>query len=179
MGKQKNKGKANIFKRYQKFNAGDILSDSVDILFRYNIKKLCYDYISSSNFELTGYTVDEFMTSKPEWLIEQYHPDDKTAFGELFLSCQNNTFEEDKITRQYRFRHKAGHYIWIDEHARIIRNTKGVVIAVSGCARDITEHKILHQKLKAIADNYKNLYHNSQVPLYRTRISDGKIRLSP
>ncbi len=50
-------------------------------------------------------------------------------------------------------------------------NFTGTVHAVN----DITEHREIQEALRASEETYRNLFHNAQVGLYRTRIEDGKI----
>ncbi len=44
-----------------------------------------------------------------------------------------------------------------------------------GIFEDITEKKIAKKKLEESEETYRNIFHNAQVGLFRTRISDGKI----
>jgi len=51
----------------------------------------------------------------------------------------------------------------------------GTMVGVYGIYRDITERKRAEEKIKESEETYRNLFHNAQVGLFRTRISDGKI----
>ena len=46
---------------------------------------------------------------------------------------------------------------------------------IMGLCRDISERKKAEQALKNSEETYRNLFHNAQVGLFRTRIEDGKI----
>jgi diguanylate cyclase (GGDEF)-like protein/PAS domain S-box-containing protein len=52
---------------------------------------------------------------------------------------------------------------------------KGDLQKVIHIAKDITERKQAEEKIKESEETYRNLFHNAQVGLFRTRISDGKI----
>jgi PAS domain S-box-containing protein len=56
-----------------------------------------------------------------------------------------------------------------------ITGANGQIEAIVGNVRDITEIKLLQQQLQSALDNYKDLYNNARVALYRTRINDGKM----
>lgn len=56
-----------------------------------------------------------------------------------------------------------------------IKNSSGDIFAVSVVYRDITDKMVLQKKVEEMAENYKNLYNNALIPLYRTRLSDGKL----
>ncbi len=47
------------------------------------------------------------------------------------------------------------------------------VISTIGALIDITEHKMAAQTLKQSEETYRNVFHNAQVGLFRTRIQDG------
>ena len=139
------------------FSIKEVLEEVADVLFRYNFQTLAYDYISDSIFDIAGYTPNEIMASDPEWLTEKMHPDDRPAFLELFLACKNNTLKEDTFTRKFRSRHKDGHYLWISEQGRVIRDDNGSIIAIIGCSRDIGEQKRLLEELAASREWFKQI----------------------
>lgn len=51
----------------------------------------------------------------------------------------------------------------------------GEVFSVSVVYRDVTEQKKLERELTESKQKYQELYDQAQIPLYRTRISDGKL----
>lgn len=56
-----------------------------------------------------------------------------------------------------------------------IRYPEGEIFAVGVISRDITEQKQLQQQLEESEQKYRQLYIESPISLFRTRISDGKI----
>jgi PAS domain S-box-containing protein len=56
-----------------------------------------------------------------------------------------------------------------------IRDSRGELFAVSLVCRDLTEQKKLEQELMEREAKYRDLYNQSPVCLYRTRIEDGKL----
>lgn len=56
-----------------------------------------------------------------------------------------------------------------------VHDEKGRMFAVSVIYRDITEQKNLAQKLARSEQEYKELYNQAQVALFRSRLSDGKL----
>ncbi|MBT7085487.1 MAG: PAS domain S-box protein [Desulfobacterales bacterium] len=58
---------------------------------------------------------------------------------------------------------------WYEEHVNPI--PEGILVIIT----DITDRKLIEEKLKKSQEKYKNLFNNAQVGLYRSRISDGKL----
>ena len=56
-----------------------------------------------------------------------------------------------------------------------VHDEKGRIVAVCVIYRDITEHKKLAQKLVHSEQEYKELYNQAQVALFRSRLGDGKL----
>lgn len=56
-----------------------------------------------------------------------------------------------------------------------IRSADGDIIAVSIVYRDVTEEKKLEQELAESERRYRELYDHARIPLYRSRLSDGKL----
>lgn len=56
-----------------------------------------------------------------------------------------------------------------------IRNTEEKVIGLVGVGRDITKLKDAEIKLRESESNYRSIYDNVQVGIYRTRLTDGKL----
>ena len=56
-----------------------------------------------------------------------------------------------------------------------VRTADGTVFAVSIVYRDITERKRLENKIIEDEQKFRQLYEQAQIPLYRTRLSDGKM----
>ncbi|MCF8242902.1 MAG: PAS domain S-box protein, partial [Melioribacteraceae bacterium] len=56
-----------------------------------------------------------------------------------------------------------------------VTNNKNQVIKLFGTVQDITERKIMEEKLKESEDKYRRIFENAQIGIFRTRFSDGKL----
>jgi PAS domain S-box-containing protein len=65
--------------------------------------------------------------------------------------------------------------IYSDSVISPIKDRQDKIFAVGVVYRDITEKNELQNQLKELTEKYQNLYNQAQVPLYRTRLSDGKL----
>ncbi|MEO8139605.1 MAG: response regulator [Gemmatimonadota bacterium] len=91
---------------------------------------------------LLGFTVAE--TSTPEWWLGQLHPDDR----ELAVNSRTETLTSGASRVEYRLRHKDGHYCWIDDARRSVRDTAGKVVELIGVWTDITERRRLDEQVR-------------------------------
>ena len=80
-------------------------------------------------------------------LIDQIHPDDQKTVGDKFVALA----ESKQIEICVRYRHKDGHYIWLDIVAISIDPERSI-----GFTRDITE------RLNAESERSKLEHHLQQ-----------------
>ena len=67
------------------------------------------------------------------------HPDDRDRV--LADSLRHIAGETETYSTVYRLRAKDGHYIWVENRATALRDTKGVALRLTGIIADITERK--------------------------------------
>ncbi|WP_255722128.1 sensor domain-containing diguanylate cyclase [Ectothiorhodospira lacustris] len=98
-----------------------------------------------------GYQPEEIAITD-EWWRANVHPEDLAGFteqtGEVIHGGLN------VFTAEYRFRHRDGRWIWLQDHARVYeRNPEGVAVAVSGLRIDIHRRKEAELRLAYHADH--------------------------
>ncbi|MFK7799154.1 MAG: PAS domain-containing protein [Aureispira sp.] len=95
-------------------------------------------YINGDTLDIFGYTHDELMNNSNIW-VERLHPEDRAT-----ASTQRKTLLATKkqVTREYRFKHRDGYYVWIEDNLSI-GNNKEVEggYKIYGSARDISMRK--------------------------------------
>src|SRR5262249_2867651 len=105
-------------------------------------------FVSENLRGIMGYTPQE-MTTDPKGWPERLHPEDaERAFGEMvpLIGRGGGTVE-------YRFRHRDGHYIWIQDTFKVVNDDQGHPLELVGAWADITERKHAEQRaLKASAE---------------------------
>jgi PAS domain S-box-containing protein len=101
------------------------------------------DY-ASSNISQFGYSFDElaYYLANDIHLI---HPDDLPRVREITRAALANKVQSTEI--EYRFRKSDGSYVWIDEHANIIRDSNGKLVGIETIMNDITEKKKSNEEL--------------------------------
>jgi PAS domain-containing protein len=82
-----------------------ILANSVDVLYRRNLKTDRYDCVSPSVHALTGYSPEEFMSGGLQTTINRIHPDDverskRAIEGILYFSQRSRTYSQHRQARR-------------------------------------------------------------------------------
>jgi PAS domain S-box-containing protein len=95
-------------------------------------------FVSDNVQKMTGYSYSSFVNRVNFWL-DHVHPDDR----EMVLSEVDRVFKGDYHEYEYRFKHKDGHYIWVHDEMRLIRDSKGNPVEIVGYWTDITRRKQL------------------------------------
>jgi len=120
------------------------------------------ELVSDNVKELFGYTADEFMSGKVNY-VQTVHPDDmERLLKETEKYCVKKNREE--ITRKsYRIVTKQGEVRWVDDMTFVYKNTQGRITQYQGVVIDITDRKHAEEELK------KHRYHLEEMIKERTQ----------
>ncbi|MBC7964210.1 MAG: PAS domain S-box protein [Steroidobacteraceae bacterium] len=125
------------------------LNGSQHILYRLNVKKGCYDYLSPAFEKSSGYPVADFMKNSFEQLLEYFHPDDRSRiFGYIDEAFRTRTGPNVDLDMEYRFRKADGCYSWVQDVNTACFNDQGELECFFGSALDITERKRSEEKIR-------------------------------
>lgn len=113
-----------------------------------------FAYASPSVLRITGFTAEEFVNMDSSTRI---HPDDMERVGQEFVKVLKG---QDQIT-QYRYKKKAGNYVWVETVARPILSKDGKVIKVQTSSRNISQRKKNEERIRREEANLKALIENS------------------
>ncbi len=98
-----------------------------------------------------GYAPGELEVSYA-WWTQNIHPEDLAAFADQTEQVLYGGL--DDFTAEYRFRHRDGHWVWLQDHARVYdRDPDDIALAASGLRIDITRRKQAELKLVYNADH--------------------------
>jgi len=106
-------------------------------------------YQSPSVTRILGYTIEERVSQPAE---SNVHSESLTDFLELNEKLKNNP--RHPITFQYRFRHKKGHFIWIEGILTNLIHDPSVNAIVANF-RDISERKVAEEALELTLSRFK------------------------
>ena len=128
-----------------------------------------YNFATKESFfsrqykKMLGYEEDEFQNDFREW-ISRIHPDDLHIVRET-----DHLYHAKKIqshNREYRIRHKRGHFIWVLDRGMLVNPKPGVApTRIIGTHTDITERKLHEQTLKSNEEKYRGIIANMNLGL--------------
>lgn len=127
---------------------------------------ICYFSPKWKNY--LGYSDDEVNNTFDAW-TELLHLEDKShAISKINNYILSNSDQYESI---YRMVCKDGDYKWILSKARAIRNIEGKVVRVAGSHTDITEQKLIENRLNTLA-YYDKLTELPNRFLFEEKVSD-------
>jgi PAS domain S-box-containing protein len=99
-------------------------------------------FVSENLRAIMGYSPEE-MTTDPKTWADHLHPEDAARV----LKEMGPLIGRGGGTVEYRFRHRDGHYIWIQDTFRVTTDQTGHASELVGAWADITERKSIETEL--------------------------------
>lgn len=127
---------------------------STDLIGRYAFDGTCL-WISPSSLAITGYTPEELIGKDAS---PHFHPDDLPGAVETMAQMAKGAMN---TTSSFRFRHKDGHYIWLEAKSRAICDDEGAIIEVQSTTRDVTARIQREEELRESEARFRLLAENA------------------
>jgi diguanylate cyclase (GGDEF)-like protein/PAS domain S-box-containing protein len=94
-------------------------------------------YVSESVIHYSGHPA-EYWLSQPEVWQQSVHPADINKVKQTLLTV----LQSDKpVSNQFRFRHRDGHYITVEDHLSVVKDQHTEKLQIVGVVLDISEQK--------------------------------------
>jgi PAS domain S-box-containing protein len=126
-------------------------------------------FVSENVSRIMGFSAWEMLEDKDFWAV-RLHPDDAPrVFKEMAPLVAR-----DGGALEYRFRHRDGHYIWIQDTFRVIHDDQGRPSEIVGSWADISDRKQAEQALgqrMALMNDLETLVGASPAIIYTTQVS--------
>jgi PAS domain S-box-containing protein len=104
-------------------------------------------FVSENLKSTMGYAPWEMREDAKFW-VKRLHPEDAPrVFSEM-----SPLVERGEGTIEYRFRHRRGHYIWIQDSFKVVRDDDGSPKELVGSWADISDRKRVEAELKRLAE---------------------------
>lgn len=123
-----------------------------------------YLYVSRAVLGITGYSEHELLGQPVTAFL---HPDDAEA---LAPRAPDNMHPANGDVVVYRFRHKDGHYLWVEACSRAVRDADNRVLEYVIVSRDITERKNAERQIEFLA------YHDTLTELPNRLLAQDRLR---
>ncbi len=116
--------------------------------------------------DIVGYSTEEIGRDPHLW-PSRIHPDDLSRVFEQVQSLQNISADNaHAIVFDYRFRHKAGHELWLQNSMRLVFDSDGRPAGLHGQCLDVTPRKTAELALEASRRELELIVDHSPVILF-------------
>jgi PAS domain S-box-containing protein len=126
-------------------------------------------FVSENVSRIMGFSSWEMLEDKDFWTVRLHPEDSARVFSEM-----GPLVEQRGGTLEYRFRHRDGHYIWIQDTFRVIEDAQGRPFEIVGSWADISARKKAEQALgerMAVMNDLETLVGASPAIIYTTQVS--------
>ena len=135
-------------------------SPAVIYIQRYVEGALQPSFFSDSLQPLLGWTLDD---CGQDALVNWLHPDDR----ELYFQRTRQLLREGTVRSRYRLRDRQGHYHWLLDEAKLLRDDLGLPTEAVGLWLDISEATQAAEQVKQSEERYRILVEDSPAMICR------------
>lgn len=146
-----------------------LVDNTHDIIYTLNTDGV-FTFISPAATTCLGYMVEEMLGQSYHAFV---HPEDLPLFSAWFKTVIESEGPWPGV--EYRARHVDGTWRWLISSAVPFKNKTGTVIGYNGIATDITERKIVEEKLRSSQARYQALLEQSVVALVLVNIQTQEV----
>ena len=129
-----------------------LINNIADVIIELDLKGK-FTYISPQIHKITGYKPEEIIGAK---FFNFVHPDDIPS---IIDTIEKAIRSEDTVSLEFKTRHKKGQYINISAKGSLVKDDNGAKIV--GVLKDITEKKLVEQRLKESEETFKKIINQS------------------
>ncbi len=98
--------------------------------------------------QVTGYSYHEFISDIANDVYKYVHPDDKEI---TIKTCKESVAMGESYTVEYRFKHKTGVYIYIEDNAAFIKDENNIPVRMLGTLTNVTERRLVENQLRNLS----------------------------
>ena len=136
-----------------------IQSGSLDGIWYWDLDHPEFEWMSHKFWETLGYNPEEKKHLASEWQDIIFEDDLKLAVENFEKHCADPHHPYDQIVR---YKHKAGHTIWIRCRGLAIRDEEGKAIRMLGAHTDITNLKVAEKEISRLTEEYEKVFNGTQ-----------------
>ena len=133
-----------------------ILNSLNECVWGVSLPEYSIEFMSQSVINLYEYSMEAWKKNIKIW-IDCVHPDDKNSV----LHMSDQLFEKGETYQEYRIITASKKIKWIYSTTKVIKNSEGTPVLMTGISGDITQRKLAEEQVKESQLNYKKLLDNS------------------
>lgn len=108
---------------------------------------------------LLGFTPAEAGTSL-EWWSDRIHPADMEI---IQAQIEADSATANRYSHDYRVRHREGHYVWVQDHAVIVRDATGEPMRIVGSTTSIDDRKRTEAALRQSESLFRGVFESNLI----------------
>jgi len=144
-----------------------IQSGSLDGIWYWDLENPESEWMSDRFWTVLGYDPKEKKHLASEWQ-DLIHPEDmQLALGNFKKHCEDPDHPYDQVVR---YRHKDGSTVWVRCAGIAIRDKTGKPIRMLGAHNNLTQQKLIEEKLRDSEAKYKFLAEHSADVIYKINL---------
>ncbi|NEQ43550.1 MAG: PAS domain S-box protein [Leptolyngbya sp. SIOISBB] len=132
-------------------------------------------HISSRYQQILGFAADETVITSFEDFAGFLHPDERSV---VEACIRQHLAHEGTYDMDYRLRHKAGHYVWVNASGQAIWDENGTPIFMTGSVQDISDRKASELQLQALNKRNELIFEGSQAGLIFWDVVNDRAEMS-
>jgi PAS domain S-box-containing protein len=140
--RERRQAEQNLLESERRFRS--VLENSLDAVYRRDLQRDRYDYISPVIESIVGFSTDEMNAMGQSDVLARVHPDD---VSELTAGLEEAS-RSGRGKLEYRVRGKDGSYRWLSDYVTVLRDGEGNPLYRDGVVRDITDNKAAELALR-------------------------------
>ncbi|SHO59038.1 sensor domain-containing diguanylate cyclase [Vibrio quintilis] len=149
----------------------NVMSLSPSATYHLDLKLNTIQNVSPNIVTLLGFSQEDIF-GRPDWLIQQIHPDDQVKYKEYLNTCRE-CLNDKFCGTEYRFCNQQGEYIWLADRARVMFDPETQKpVGLIGCLIDISEIMKLYNQLVSLTAVAPGMIYQYE------RVDDGQICFS-
>jgi len=137
-----------------------MLDNSLDVLYRRNLRSGQYDFFSPGVKRMTGYSPAELVGKKLDFVLSRVHPNDLKAGKRILEKARKGELEHGIVN--YRFKGKNGAFRWLSDRFTVVNGQDGRPLYWIGVSRDITDYKKNEHDLQASEIRFRRLFETAK-----------------
>jgi len=121
---------------------------------------LVTDWVSENIEQQTGFSTEECKAS--DWWRTHAHPDERDAVIESTAMLAPG----QRVSQEYRFRHKDGSFLWINDQIHRLEEAIGEPSRYVGVWLDVTAHRRAELELRESELRYRQMFRANPHPMW-------------